>query len=190
MMKPSFRKIFWGLLLILLEIHIVVIDILPDPLGYFLVFSGVSLLEMKNNLRDRNKVRRMSLVLLFISIPTIFVQNTLNEVISPYSIWPMYMKGLGILKLILVYYLLKFMVTIAQEHGGVELVKRTEQIGKVYITATLIVIFIESFLVNLTEWWATGLAMLNIIVSLIMEVTLLILVHRFGKVPSETSQEN
>lgn len=161
MMKSSFRKIFWGLMLILLEIHIVAIDILPDPLGYFLVFSGVSALEMKNNLRDSNKVKTMSLVLLFISIPTIFVQNTSNEVVSPYSVWSMYMTGLGILKLVLVFYLLRFMVTIAQERGVVELVKRTMKTGKEYITAMLIVMLIESFLVNLPEGWATGLAVVH-----------------------------
>ncbi|TKC17114.1 hypothetical protein FA727_13755 [Robertmurraya kyonggiensis] len=191
MMQSSFRKIFWGLLLILLEIHIVVIDILPDPLGYFLVFSGVSALEMEKNASgDRNKVKTMALALLFISIPTIFVQNTPNEVVSPYSIWPTYMTGLGILKLVLVFYLLKFMTRIAQEWGVGELVKRTEQTGKVYITATLIVILIQSFLVNLTEGWATGLSVVTIIVSLIMEVTLLILVHKFGKVPPVTVQES
>lgn len=191
MMQSSFRKIFWGLLLILLEIHIVVIDILPDPIGYALIFSGISALEMaKNASGDRNKVKTMALALLFISIPTIFVQNTPNEVVSPYSVWPMYMTGLGILKIVLVFYLLKFMTAIAQERGVGELSKRTEHTGKVYITAMLIVTFIHSFLVNLTEGWATGLSVLAIIVSLVMEVTLLILVYKFGKVPLETNLEN
>lgn len=190
MIQSFFRKIFWGLLLILLEIHIVVIDILPDPLGYFLVFSGVSALEMEKNASgDKNKVKTMALALLFISIPTIFVQNTPNEVVLPYSIGPMYMTGLGMLKLVLVFYLLKFMTAIAQERGVVELAKRTESTGKVYITATLIVTLIQSFLVNLTEGWAIGLTVLTIIVSLIMEVILLILVHKFGKVPPDTGQE-
>lgn len=191
MMKSSFRKIFWGLLLILLEIHIVIIDILPDPLGYFLIFSGVSALEMEKNASgDRNKVKTMALSLLFISIPTIFIQNTPNEVVSPYSVWPMYMTGLGILKLVLVFYLLKFMAAIAQERGVVELAKRTENTGKVYITAMLIVTLIQSFLENLTEGWATGLAVLTIIISLIMEVALLILVHKFGKLHPDTVQES
>ncbi|WP_272914196.1 hypothetical protein [Bacillus dakarensis] len=38
-MDQAFNRIFWGYLFVWIEIHLFVVDLLPDPIGYWLILS-------------------------------------------------------------------------------------------------------------------------------------------------------
>ncbi|WP_020618571.1 hypothetical protein [Paenibacillus daejeonensis] len=44
-MKTNFRKLSWGFMFILLDLHIYIFDVLPDFIGYLLILSALSRLE-------------------------------------------------------------------------------------------------------------------------------------------------
>ena len=45
MIKQSFMRIFWGLLFIVLDINISNFDVMPDFIGYILIYSALNSLE-------------------------------------------------------------------------------------------------------------------------------------------------
>ncbi|WP_404332506.1 hypothetical protein [Mesobacillus maritimus] len=64
MLYEGFRKIFWGFILVFLEIHLLIIDILPDPIGYYLIFSGINLLNKHYGVSSKGKGFALGLVIL------------------------------------------------------------------------------------------------------------------------------
>ena len=78
-----FKKLFWGFLFVFLEIHII-IDILPDPIGYFMIFSGLILL-LKNipDSKPGKHAMRWAQALIILSIPSVFLsQNEINQLVD------------------------------------------------------------------------------------------------------------
>ena len=61
-MKQGYKKIFWGFLIVLFNINIGPVNILPDFLGYFIIGSGLSVIqgEFENkSLKKANKVAKL-----------------------------------------------------------------------------------------------------------------------------------
>lgn len=191
MMKESFGKLFWGFFLVLIEIHLIVVDVLPDPLGYLFIYMGVH--SLGKNMTDSTKAEYLSLALLFLSIPTLFIQNQqLNE--FPYGMslngWSIYLIVIGFLKLILVFYVLKLMVTIAQERDEETLINRTTSVFRIYMIVLLINSLSNSFFMNMTNNFLVPFMIFMMISSLIMEITFLLLLRRFRKIEDAPPENN
>lgn len=187
MYREGFQKIFWGFILVLIELHIIVIDILPDPVGYYLIFSGLGL--MANRFPASEKAKNFALGLALLSIPTVFIQNNAVDQMGTGSIfsgWALYLNIIGILNLVLVYYIFRLMITIVEENGDLYLQSRTANTFKVYMIAMLIVTFSQSFAMNMTQDVLIIYTILSVAVSLIMHIVFLVLVHKFSKLPDKT----
>ncbi|WP_261129905.1 hypothetical protein [Bacillus sp. Marseille-Q3570] len=184
-MREAFTKLFWGFLLVFIEIHIVAFDILPDPLGYFLIYLGLE--KIGSAYKIKNESRLFATVMCAFSLPTVFIQQTNNEItgLTVNYGWPIYMSALGIGKLILVFYVFKVMIHLARHYGDEAILKRTEMTFKIYIIAILIVTGIEPFLMNSGRDIGTGMGILLIVVSLIMEIVFLVLLHKFRNIEPE-----
>ncbi|WP_221568009.1 hypothetical protein [Alkalihalobacillus sp. TS-13] len=184
-MKESFTKIFTGFLLVFLEIHIVAFDILPDPLGYFLIYLGLE--RISSEYKIGNLSRIFAMILFALSLPTVFIQQTNNEItgLTANDGWLLYMSALGIGKLILVFYVFRVMIQLAQHVGDESILKRTEPTFKVYIVTLLIVTSVEPFLMNSGRDIGSVIGILLIVVSLIMEIFFLVLLHEFRKIEPE-----
>ncbi len=180
MLRDGFRKIFWGLILVLVEIHIVAFDLLPDPLGYFYILSGLNLLTSRYEMNRQGKWLAAGLILL--SIPTIIIQNGVHDTIlvSPAAI---YMSIMGILNLILAYFIFQLMVNVAASNGDLLLEKQTSNTFKIYMIALFMVCFFQSFRMNMSGDLLTGLTIISLVFSLMMQIALLMLVSKFSKLP-------
>ncbi|MCM3651395.1 hypothetical protein [Metabacillus litoralis] len=154
-MNQAFNRIFWGYLFVLIEIHIIVIDILADPVGYYLIFSGITMLL--KNFPIAHKARKLSFALIFISIPSVFIQQNAGinqlEQLSFLSGWSLYMIVLDLVKLILVFYIFQLIMTIVHKHADDGLL------------------------------W---IVLITIIISFIMEIVFLILLWSLRKVHHES----
>lgn len=182
-MNSSYRKIFWGFLFVLIELHIIALDLLLDPIGYYLIFSGIS--KLVDDYQSGQKAKTLSILLIVVSIPTVFIQQTtsLNQFgqITDFSIWPIYMIVLGILKLILVFYVFQLLLKVSHQLGDESLIRRTRNTFKVYMSVMLILTLFQSFTMNLTSDLLTPLSVIFVVVSLIMEISFLLLIRKFGK---------
>ncbi|WP_174731562.1 hypothetical protein [Mesobacillus harenae] len=192
MMRNSFSKLFWGFILVLIEIHLIVVDILPDPLGYLLIFWGVQSAATEDP--AGKKAKTLALILMFVSLPTIFIQQnqTANEFgqLAPIDGWAFYMHAIGLLKLVLVFFVFKMMISIVKERGESDLVSRTSTTLLVYMIVMLCNSFLQTFTMNMGSNMLLGLIFIIVSSSMIMEIVFLVLLRRFMKIQDEPDNES
>ncbi|KAB8125840.1 hypothetical protein F9U64_21540 [Gracilibacillus oryzae] len=180
-MKDAFSKMFWGYILVLIEIHLFVIDILADPVGYFLIYLGIN--HLVNEFPIGHKAKNLAIVLILLSIPTVFVVNIDAFSSEPVlSRWSIYGTVLSLLKLILIFYIFQLMMEIANSSSDPYLIGRTEKTFLTYIIIMALISISQPFTMNFSMDVHTTYVILTIVISLIMEVVLLVLLRRFMKV--------
>ena len=91
-MKSALNLVFWGYLLALLRLEIG-IDILPDPVGYFLIALGC--FGLREHYPIAQKAGILAVGMIFMSIPTVFIN--LDEVSS--LGWGAYTIAITLLKI-------------------------------------------------------------------------------------------
>ena len=122
-MKSALNLVFWGYLLVLLRFELLIeIDILPDPVGYFLIALGCfGLLE---HYPIAQKTGLLAVGMIFVSIPTTFVN--LDGVSS--LGWGIYTAALLFSKLILTYFLFLILKSIVKDYNHAALINRTNTV--------------------------------------------------------------
>jgi hypothetical protein len=180
MVYEGFRKIFWGFILVFIEIHLMVIDILPDPFGYYLIFSGIHLVN--NHFGFSNKGKHVALGLVFLSLPTLFIQNQSVVQMSTSSI---YLSLIGILNLVLAFYLFQLMASIAKQREDDSLHKRTTTTFKIYMVLMFFLTFLEVFSINMTEGTMMWFLVFSAIFGLVMNIFFLALLSKFSKLSDD-----
>ncbi|UZJ78446.1 hypothetical protein [Fictibacillus sp. KU28468] len=183
-MRESFHKLFWGFLLILIEIHIIAIDILPDPVGYYLIVSGLGLITINN--KALKKAKYLALGLVFISIPTVFIQknvtgNTSGQLFD-LSLWPIYTQVIGMLKLILVFYVFQILLDAAMKKGDQQLYASARYRFVSYMAVMLILNITLPFTMNIIGDLMTAYTVVFLLLSLLVEVMFLLLLRKYRKV--------
>jgi hypothetical protein len=176
MLYEGFRKIFWGFILVFIEIHLLVIDLLPDPIGYYLIFSGINLVN--NHFGFKNRGKNVALGLVFLSIPTLIIQN---QAVVQMSASAMYLSLMGILNLILAYFIFQLMVSISNKREDDSLSKRTTTTFKIYMTLMFLFTFLEAFSINMTESMRMGFIVFSAFTGLVMNILFLVLLSKFSK---------
>ncbi|MCM3585861.1 hypothetical protein M3182_08905 [Mesobacillus maritimus] len=177
------RQIFWGLIFILIEIHIIAFDLLADPIGYYLIFTGVSLLN--DHFGFANKSNFISLVLLLVSIPTVFIEKEVIQQMGTFSGWNIYQNAFEILNLVLVFFLFQLMLEVARVKGVSELSKRTMTTFKIYMGTMFLVLFSSTFAVNMTTDFLVPYELISVLLSLSMYIVFLLLVSKYSKLTDE-----
>lgn len=108
-MRSGFKKLFIGFLFVFLKFHIIV-DLLPDFIGYILIYNGIKQLATLSS-QSYDKLKVLTIVLAVVSVPNFF----LNDQIIQQSEWLSYYPVLlSLLKVILVYYLFDLLRVIAK----------------------------------------------------------------------------
>lgn len=178
-----FKRLFWGFLFVFLEIHIF-IDILPDPIGYFMIFSGlVLLLKYIPDSKAGKHAIRWAQALIFLSIPTVFIsQNEINQLGNIPNLWGSYTFFLGLLKIVLMFYIFQFMIQLAAHVGAEQLLNKTTSFMKVYLFTILFITFLETFAINTISNIFTGAMVFSVVILLILQIYFLVLLWRFSKI--------
>lgn len=100
-MSSIFLKIFWGYILTKLDIRIY-IDIFVDPIGYYLIYTGIK--QLVKDFPIGNKAKIVSFGLIFYSLPSVVIDNLTN------INWIWYYHILIFLDIILVFYLFQLII--------------------------------------------------------------------------------
>ncbi|MBM7571210.1 hypothetical protein [Aquibacillus albus] len=185
-MRFAFTRIFWGFIFVLLEIHIVVIDVLPDPIGYFLIYYGLT--SLSKEFPSEKKASNLAMVLLFLSIPTVFVQQTnAGQSVQTFSLlsgWSIYAWIVSIANIVLVFFIFQLLVEIVRKYGDEALIIRTSRIFKAYILIMLVIEIFNPFSVNLSPDFMIGISILFVILPLVMQIIFLVLLWSYRKLDS------
>lgn len=173
-MKSALNLVFWGYLLVLLRFEIG-IDLLPDPVGYFLIALGC--FGLREHYPIAQKAGNLAVGMIFISIPTVFIN--LDEVSS--LGWGAYTIALLFLKLILAYFLFLILKTIVEDYDHAALINRTNTVYTFYITLNLLSLAFTSFSMNVSgDFWVVVGGVL-ILAPFIMEIVFLVLIRSIRK---------
>ena len=176
-MRNAFKYILTGYILIFLDIHLI-IDILPDPIGYFMILLGTRKIELNES--GMHPTRIVAALLLFLSMPTVLINPQLYQNQTP-EWWGIYTTATGVLDLILVYFLFQLIKRVVELLNSPELTIKTENTYKGYMVVMLSILFIQTFLTNLSEHTATGFAIFIILVGVITQITFLVFLRTLQK---------
>lgn len=181
-MQKGFTKLFWGFLLILIEVHFLVIDILPDPVGYFLIYQGLNHLE--DMFGEKNLSKPIAGSLVVISIPTIFIDQT-KAIQTGFAMqltgWSIYETFLSLAQLILTFYVFKILIKVARHIGDQELQATTDKIFRLYMIIMVTITFVQPFFMNMYGDVLSVIIIAAAITSLILDITFLVLLRKFRK---------
>lgn len=181
-MASAFRKMFWGYLFIFLEIHIF-IDLLADPIGYGMIYSGISMLAKESLSAKKPKILAQALI--WYSLPTVFIQGEISQqalgLPVAFTGWTVYFSSLHLLNIILVFYLCKLLIEYSKQQSQNELSKSTANTLKAYMIVMLFAELYFSFAINLHETDAVYIIFPVILTSLVMHIVFLSHLHRYRK---------
>lgn len=155
MYANAYRRIFQGLLLVLLDFRIQFIDILPDFLGYILIFRALGTLASQHPYFSKG--RPFALVLIFLSLVTIIKlpnANILEDSLATQQLeWLLLGQGIFILDLFLFFWLSQGVCQLATERGLEELREKASFRWKFYLTVASILLVYTPFTLNLDPAW-------------------------------------
>ena len=176
-MRHAFKYILTGYILIFLDIHLLV-DILPDPIGYIMILLGVRKIQFNES--QLHPASIVATLLLFLSIPTVFINPQLFQNQAP-EWWGIYTTTMGVFDLILVYYLFQLIKIVVKLLHSPELTIKTQNMYKGYMVVMLSILFIQPFLTNMSEHTANGFAIFMILAGVITQITFLVFLRKLQK---------
>lgn len=179
-----FGKLFWGLLLVLLDFTINGFDILVDLVGYILVVVGLGELASRN--RNFQRARPFGIVLLALSVLDLFTQRPSGReadvdvgLFGSAALAVIFSVGLLIVNLLLVYYICSGIADMARGIGDAELAHTAMRRWQVYLWAQVAAVLLLVFVFANPS--AVGLIILVIAANLIAAVLVAALLRRSDK---------
>ena len=170
-MKSALNLVFWGYLFVLLRFEIG-IDILPDPVGYFLITLGC--FGLREHYPIAQKAGMLAIGMSFASIPTVFIN--LDEV-NTFG-WSTYTTVLLFSKLILAYFLFLILKAIVIDYNHTALIDRTNTVYTFYITLNLLSLAFISFSMNVSgDFWYVFDGLL-LFATFFTEIVFLVLIRK------------
>src|SRR5690554_4716551 len=149
-MVAAFRKIFWGYLITLIDIHIIIFDFFPDPIGFWLIYSGISQITEELSVGKGAKFAAMAFI--FTSVPTVFirVETTPFSLSGSYQFsgWTIYLLIYHLLIIILIYYLFQVFIELTNKYKLENLQSSSITISAGYIFILLFGELLNSFSMN------------------------------------------
>lgn len=151
-MKPAFANLFWGVLLVWIDIRISAFDVLNDTLGYLLIAYGMHRISKPIPLFRFG--RWLALLLAIISIPTTFSEKTVSLFDRPFLLegtwWEIWISGVAgeFVLLLLVYTLCEGPARLAKSRGEKGLFEHMRGSWYVYLFSVVPLMLISPFLLN------------------------------------------
>lgn len=179
-MNQAFTKIFWGYLFIILEIHIIVIDVLAEPIGYYLIFSGIK--RLLEDFPIGQKAKGLSFILIFLSLPTVFIQQNIGSEQVVFSGWSVYTTILSLAKLVFVFYLFQLILAFVQRHGHERIITRASKTFKAYMFIMLLGLVASTFMINFATSSFFTIMIVVMVASFVMEIIFLMLLWSLRKI--------
>lgn len=181
MMDELLKKILLGYLFVIFEVHIIFVDILPEPVGYYWIYMSLLSLEKMYDLT--NKGSKMALLLTFLSIPSMFIQRNNQGVDLVFDQISTYYEPIfTILGVILTFFVFQAMVEVAKEKGSLDIQKRTKMTFSIYMVIMFLNEFLKPFTYNVQNEIFGFALITTMLIGTVVQIVFLFLVFRFRKI--------
>lgn len=169
-MNKALKYLFWGYFFIFFRLQIG-FDWLPDPIGYYLIYAGCSMLVTQYPHAKKAKIA--AVFGLIISFPGVFINLTATELGN----WEAYATLLLVVKLIVAYFIFTVLKSLVTDFNNIRLINRTNSVYRFYMTIHFSTLALLSFLINVSgDFWVT-LSLVGGICIVIMDIAFLLLIR-------------
>lgn len=184
MYRDKYNKLYWGLIIILLDIRIMGFDVLPDLWGYIMILSALSSLESSH--KGFGKAKPFAIVLLILSIMDIYQinGNALNGfTVNNTTIIFMMITTVAIaMDIFMVYYITISIMELAENSNLNELYEITLCRTKSYVVSNLIFLAIIPFTLNMPQDIVIGISIVSGLVVFVVKILFVNLIRMTSKV--------
>lgn len=177
----SINKLFWGLLLVLLDVKINQLDILPDIIGYLIVVSGLNQLQPHSKYFLKAKI--LANILVFVSIAAIFQAPDIpisEFVPSNYSLFVLlFSTASGLLHIALIFFAVHGLMELAVHHNLLELSAISYNRLAIYLVFSFLALATIPFILTIGETNTIYLLLISVMIGIIMEMMILLLFRKY-----------
>lgn len=176
MKRLGFKHMIIGFLLILLDVHIF-IDVLPDPVGYVLIGSGIVKLGAGGIKSKRAEITAYFMMIL--SIPTVILSGQVFQEMQTANLgWLLYGFVILVGDLILMYFVFRLLLHDVEYPVDKEGNRnRIKKMMIIYMGIALSLTFLQPFLLNMEQNSALVLGIGLIVLSLLVHIAFLVLLR-------------
>lgn len=178
-LKINIHKIFWGLIIVMINIYIGQFDILADFIGYFLVASGLG------KTATFTKARSAAILLGILSIPMLFQPHPAPFTELPANNLTLFMLlsiiGMGLLHFLLIYWMLQGMIKICNKLEATQLAKSAHARLIFYMIGTFLTLLALPFALNAGHFEGTVMIGACAVIMFFTELIILLFLRRFRR---------
>ncbi|WP_141503476.1 hypothetical protein [Paenibacillus luteus] len=181
--EGAFRRLGWGIVIVLFDIRMV-IDVLPDFIGYILIASALHRLNEKQPVFG--KAKWAAFLMIFLTMPDMVINTNipLNDFMSVSLVTHIYAQSILLIHLVLAFWIFNGLAEIAQLAGQDPLRELVIFRRDFYMIVYGAVLVFYPFLMNINDGWISVLILTSII-SLLAGLLFLRLPFRFAKASDE-----
>ncbi|MFE6169271.1 hypothetical protein [Viridibacillus arvi] len=174
-MSEGFKHLFIGYLFLLINIYIVV-DIMPNFIGYILISSGIAKIAAEG--KETMRAQLLAILLAVYSLPHFFLQD---QVRASYNWGEYYDLSYGLLQVIQVYFLFVVIQSVFTSLAAVKLSKITNKIGIWYLSIHLLSLFTMTLIINTLGMLQVTFLFIMSALPLIINIVFIIYLRKMQK---------
>lgn len=179
MYESAYNKLFWGMMFIIFNINLGVINIMPDFIGYALIMSGLNILTKQHSIFEKGKIP--AVILCIITLKDIVNLGTVDLLNGGFQMSSPWLTAIGVveslLKLYLIYIICRGIYLLAEERGLTELKDSIKGRFYFYFALQLVMLFYIPFSLNISR----NISPLMILVVIINIIAALFIAGLFRK---------
>ena len=151
MYEKGYNRLFWGILITIFHINIGYISIIPDFVGYMLIYSGLNVLSTQHEIYKNGKIPSILLVLL--TLKDIIYDLNSNILVNKnytFSLIAIIISSIVIIiKLYVMYVICSGIYELSKARELDELIRRTSSGWKEYLFISAVYLVYAAFSINL-----------------------------------------
>lgn len=172
-MRQSLRRLGWGLVFPILDLHVGHFDVFPDFIGYIMIL--VALNQLGTGVGGFKPASMLAAVLLLLSLPQLVIKASIdiNELTSAPLGMYVFIQGSVVLHAMLVYFIVRGLYTIAKPIAPPELLDALVSRLRLYMVLVAAQLIFYPFLLNFGE----DLAVLFLLIGIVMLIAEILLIR-------------
>ena len=179
MYTSSYNKLFWAMIFITFDINLGPINILPNFIGYMLIYSALNQLQLQHKIYEKGKTCSIILTILTMKdVIHINNDNLLAGKFIPVNFSLMALTSVvAIINAYLIYIICKGIYLLCLERGLEELQDSTKNRWKLFLVISIVFIFYIPFSLNMNMQFKS-IAIFIVIINAIAELSIALLFRR------------
>ncbi|MBL4937300.1 hypothetical protein JK636_16345 [Clostridium sp. YIM B02515] len=179
MYEAGYNKLFWGMIFIIFDFNLGGINLLPDFIGYFLIYAGLIPLQQQHEFYK--KAKAPLIILLSISLVKAISYFTTGYIVNQKENINLFSLLIGsftsLVTVYLIYILCRSIYLLASSRGEEELKSNAEYRFKYYSITVIALVLYLPFSINLSQ----DMSMIGAVIILLNIIFTLPIVGLFRK---------